>query len=487
VPLGSFHGGIRLAGRKDAAATPIRPCSPTGDLYLALRQHPGALAAPLVAVGDPVRRGQCIALAGEAPGADLHAPCASEVIAVHAQGDGLVRLRPTEHRDSLSESMLPALDPQRASPEQLHERIAEAGIVGLGGAAFPTAAKLAVARDAVVLNGAECEPLIACDNRLLQERARAVLAGGELLRRACGARTLRIAIEEDMNAARDALLSARSDFPELVLDILPARYPQGGERQLIEALFGLEVPRDGLPRDLGVAVFNVGTAEAVWRAVADGHPLTHRLVSVAGGGVVEPVVLEAALGTPVADLVAAAGGYRPDAARLILGGPLTGRPLADDTHGLRKADNAIVVLSAAELPEPRPVMPCIRCGACGTVCPARLQPQLLWQFGLSGRDVRLSEHGLFDCIECAACDLVCPSQLPLAATFRHGKQRLREAALARSTADEARERFERRQHRLESEAAERAEQVAEQQRRSLASDAVRAALERARSKRQGPP
>ena len=481
MPGGGFHGGLHLDGRKEAATRPIRRCPLPALLQIALRQHPGAPARPTVGAGEQVRAGQRIACADGPQSADLHAPCGGEVIRVDGLGEGLITLRPDPVADAEAAAALPVLDPKAASAPALRQRIAEAGIVGLGGAAFPSADKLAIARDVLLLNGAECEPLIACDNRLLQERAAAVIAGGELLRRACGAASLRIAIEDSMPAARAALEGVEG-APEFVLDVLPARYPQGGERQLIESVLGIEVPRGGLPRDVGVAVFNVGTAEAVWQAVVKGRPLTRRLVSVAGGGVVEPVVLDAAIGTPLADLIAAAGGYRQDACRLILGGPLTGRMLANDAHGLRKGDNAVVVLGAAELQQRPPVRPCIRCGACAEVCPARLQPQLLWQFLGAAQQRRLLDHGLFDCIECAACDLVCPSHLPLAAGFREAKQAQRMQALQREQAEAARQRFEQRQARLDRVAAERAAQQAERQRRLLAQDAVRAALQRARSK-----
>lgn len=480
MPPGSFHGGLALAGRKHASVRPIQPCPLPAELLIALRQHTGPAARPLVRAGDQVAAGQPIARGEGAQSAHLHAPCAAEVLAVEAGETGCIRLRPIAGRED--PPWLPPLDSGGVTPEALRARIREAGIVGLGGGAFPTADKLAHARDAVILNGAECEPLIACDNRLLQERAEAVIRGGELLRRACGAASLRIAIEAGMDDAQAALLAARDGAPPFDLDVLPARYPQGGERQLIEALLGIEVPRAGLPRDIGVAVFNVGTAEAVWQAVHRGRPLTHRLVSVAGGGVHQAVVLEAALGTPIADLVAAAGGYREQAARLILGGPLTGQAMADDSHGLRKGDNAIVVLAADELPPAAPSLPCIRCGACASVCPARLQPQLLWQFRLAGQDRRLAGHGLFDCIECAACDLVCPSHIPLTEGFRESKRAQRLAAIAQEAANAARLRFERRQLRLEEEAAAQATAEAEAQRRQLAGDAVKAALARARAK-----
>lgn len=480
MAAGAFHGGLRLAGQREAAARPIRPCPLPPALRIALRQHPGPPPVPEVQAGDPVRAGQRIARAAETGGPALHAPCDGRVLAI--EGDGVEAVMVIATEPEQGEPL--RLDPLDAGsrPDALRERIAEAGVVGLGGAAFPTAAKLADAPRAVILNGVECEPLIACDQRLLQERAAAVIAGGELLRRACSAERLLIAIEDDMPAARDALLAARHAAPPFELHELPARYPQGAERPLIETLLGIELPRGGLPRDVGVAVFNVGTAEAVWRAVVEGRPLTHRLVSVAGHGVREPVVLEAAIGTPVAALLAAAGGVDGDATTL-LGGPLTGRPLADPRQGLAKGDNAVVVLAAQPAP-PEP-LPCIRCGACAGVCPVRLQPQLLWQFRLAGRSDRLLEHGLFDCIECAACDLVCPSHLPLTAGFAADKRAQRLAALQREAANAARERFEQRRQRLEAEHAERETQRAEQQRRLLASDAVRAALQRARSRQDG--
>ncbi|GIX35580.1 MAG: hypothetical protein KatS3mg126_1359 [Lysobacteraceae bacterium] len=473
---GGFHGGLRLDGQRHAATRPIRRCALPAQLLLALRQHPGPPALPLVEPGQTVRAGQCIARGDGPLAADLHAPCHGVVEAVDRQGDGSIVLRtdPTDPGDP--SGALPALDPEQVSAAAIRARIAEAGIVGLGGAAFPTAAKLSAPTRIVLLNGIECEPLVACDRRLLIERGQAVLAGGALLGRALGARELVLAVEDDLPELVQAVRALHAPGPGFRLEILPARYPQGSERQLIESVFGLRLAGTRLPRDAGIAVFNVATAEAVWQAVRHGRPLTHRLVGVAGDGVAEPVVLDAALGTPLAELVAAAGGYREDAARLILGGPLTGRPLPDDGRGLRKGDHAVTVLAGQGLPDRAPAMPCIRCGACAAACPARLQPQLLWQFHLAGDGRRQLEHGLFDCIECAVCDMVCPSRIPLAAGFAADKEALREQAQAHELAMLAARRHAARSERLQREAVEREAEQAEALRRELARKALLEAL-----------
>jgi Na+-translocating ferredoxin:NAD+ oxidoreductase subunit C len=480
---GRWFGGLRLPGHKEAAAVPIRPCPLPALLHLPLQEGPGPVAEPLFPPGTRVRAGECVARGRGALASAVHAPCSGILGApLEAAGELPPRL-PLSPDGADARLDLPALDPASATPEALLARIREAGIVGLGGAGFPTADKLATPCQLLILNGAECEPHIACDDRLLRERADAVLRGAALLQRACGAGRALLAVEDSM---RDALAALRAAPPSTVeLVVVPDRYPQGGERQLIAAVAGREVPGGGLPRDLGIAVANVGTAHAVWQAVAEGRPLTHRLVSVSGPGVARPGVFEVAIGTAAGALVAAAGGYTAAAERLVMGGPLMGRALADDGMPIGKTSNALLVLAAEDLRAPAPAMPCIRCGDCATVCPAQLLPQQLHAFANADDAARLHDFGLFDCIDCGACDLVCPSQLPLAAQFRHARQQLRARAEAGARADAARERYQQRSARLQREAAERAAQQAERQRQAAASSAVQQALQRARARREG--
>ena len=490
MPLHRFHGGVVLAGHKaESTGRGLQACALAPVLHVSLLQHAGAAARASVAVGDAVAAGQRIGIADGALSADVHAPCAGRVLAVAPRALARFPGTTAEHVSlqpdaSAARHPLPPMDWRASDPEALRQRLRDAGLVGLGGAGFPTAGKLSVARELLVLNGAECEPWIACDDALLREHAADVVRGGRLLARIVGAHRVLLAIEDTMHEALAAARAAATQAGEGAVDVIavPTIYPQGGERQLIQVLTGREVPRGGLPRDIGVIVQNVATARAAWRAVVDGDVLVSRVVTVTGPGVASPGNFVVPLGTPVAHLIEQAGGYTPSASRLLLGGPMMGVALPHDDFPIGKQDNCVLVLTADETAAPAPEMPCIRCGDCARACPAQLLPQqLLWQ-ARAGQFDRAQDQGLFDCIECGACDLACPSHIPLTRQFRDAKAALRTRADERVRADAARDRHDQRQQRLQRESDERAERESARRAGSAPADAVAAALERARAK-----
>lgn len=495
MKLWNFHGGLPLDGQKQLSTDrPLRPARLPRQLIFPLLQRDGHYAEPVVNPGERVLKGQVIAR----DPADRQPP-------IHASSSGTVAglvNRPVPHPSGLADLCL-VIDTdgqdaaistrglpnwREASPEDLRRIIHDAGIVGLGGAGFPTAHKLTASGiDTLILNGAECEPYITCDDSLLRHHAAEVVAGAAILRRMLGADRCLIAIEHDMPEALAAVAEAlrTQDDEAIALIPVPALYPTGGERQLIRVLTGREVPSRGLPADIGVVCQNVGTAAAIHAAVIHGQPLTSRIVTITGRGISQPRNLWARIGTPMADLVAACGGYTAKAERLILGGPMMGFALPGDDIPITKATNCILVAGKGEFVAEKNTLPCIRCGACAEVCPAQLLPQQLHWYSRAGQLDRAEDYRLFDCIECGCCDVVCPSHIPLVQAFRASKGLIQAQQRERAQADHARERFLARQSRKEQEQRERAE-AAQRKKAKLgkaAAPEIRDAIARAKQKR----
>ena len=400
-------------------------------LILSLAQHKSLPAKPTVKIGQRVLRGEVVAIAGSVLGAN-----------VHASTSGIVR--------GIGESPVPTLTSVETAPTILievdgkHEsvdfsvnlpwpgtrnaqlaRLRDGGIVGLGGAGYPTAAKLGRVRPCriLVINGAECEPFISCDDMLMREAPEQILAGARLIAELLGAQQCIVAIERDKGLAVDAIGQAvlPEGEPPLRLAELPQIYPAGGERQLIEVLTGEEVPEHRYPSDLGFACQNVGTAYAVYRLAAYGEPLMTRIVTVSGHGVVAPQNVEVPIGTPIAELIELCGGYREGIRRLIHGGSMMGYALPSDSLPVTKGTNCIIAATAEEIREDYTEWPCIRCGDCQSACPVRLQPQDLLIAARASDHPELDHLGLDACIECGCCDVACPSHIPLTEIFRQAK------------------------------------------------------------------
>jgi electron transport complex protein RnfC len=352
------------------------------------------------------------------------------------------------------------------APAELLQRIVEGGIVGLGGAVFPTGQKLMQARmsgvETLILNGVECEPYISCDDVLMRENAMQVVSGARVLMHALQVEACQIAVESDKPEAIERLAQAlrAAGDDRIVLRQVPTIFPSGAEDQLVQLLTRHEVPSGGLPSDVGCLVQNVGTATAVHDWIIGGRPLISRVTTVTGDGVASPMNVRARIGTTLEDIIRAAGGYRGEPRYLVIGGPMTGKSVQTDQVPLDKAGNCILVLSGA--PTQGDALPCIRCGDCAAVCPVQLLPQQLDWYARANDEEKLKDFGLADCIECGCCDLVCPSHIPLTAGFGRAKGRMRELADERTRAEHARRRFEARTERLARETQERDAELARQ-------------------------
>lgn len=468
-PVASFDGGLRLDDRKaESNDRPISDLAVPDRLVLPLQQHIGEPAEAIVAVGDKVGKGQVIASATDFVSTPIHATTSGRVVEI-----GVL---PVPHPSGLADTCIvieadgkdawhaqpPAMPQYRdLDPAKLRERIRWAGIVGLGGAAFPTAVKMNTGGqrpiDTLIINAAECEPYITCDDRLMRERPADIIDGIDIVRHVLGAKQCLIGIEDNKPEAAGALrqaIDAAGDSATRVVEV-PSIYPSGGEKQLIKLLTGREVPSHGLPSAIGMICLNVATAAAVADAVLRGRPLIDRIVTVTGSGVNAPGNFRVRLGTPVSSAIAAAGGHSDDFDKLLLGGPMMGFTLHSDEVPITKATNCLLAASRQEMPAPPDERPCIRCGACAEVCPARLLPQQLYWYARAHDFDKIQEYHLFDCIECGCCAYVCPSHIPLVHYYRFAKTEIWAQERDRGRSELARRRFEAREERLERLARER--------------------------------
>jgi electron transport complex protein RnfC len=466
-----FHGGLRLKHNKRISCqTPVeRPPLPE-VLVVPLLQHAGGIAKSYVKAGDHVLKGQQIG--GCDPCAAVHAPTSGIVEAVedrlmtHSSGNkGPCVVLRADGKDQWVE-LEPINDALNATPETLINQLQHCGLAGLGGAVFPTHSKALDGRarqiHTLILNGAECEPYISCDEMLMREQPDKIVLGARILRRALGAERVVIAIEDQMGAVSEALTYAANHAECKSISVVKVTkiYPEGGERQLIQVLTGLEVPAGGRPSDLGLVCQNVATAAAVADAVIEGKPLIERYITVTGNGVSQPRNMLALIGTPLSTLIDACGGYNDDVARLVIGGPMMGYPVPSDETPVVKAANCVLAMTHDDIASRQTEMPCIRCGECSRACPATLLPQQLHLQIKNNMWDDAEEYGLTACIECGCCDVVCPSHIPLVSWFRYGKGELQQRNIDAAETELARERFEARKDRLERSKQERAEKMA---------------------------
>ena len=446
----AFFGGVHPNDMKAATnEKAIEQLAPPAEVVIPMSMHFGAPCTPLVKAGDHVKVGQKI---GEfhGLGAPIHASVSGTVKVVEPRpysmgGNMMSVVIENDFQNELSEEVKAPADPDALTAEEMVEAIKNAGIVGIGGATFPTHAKISSAIgkvDTVIINGAECEPYITGDHRTMLERPEEIIGGATYLAKMFGVDKVVIGVEDNKQNGIDAMnkVIAEKKAP-VVVEPLRCRYPQGGEKQLCQAITGKQVPPGGLPAAIGCAVFNINTTCAIFRAITQGMPVVNKIVTVSGSGVVEPKNLECPIGTPFSCLFDACGGLNDKTYKLIAGGPMMG--MAQYTADVSVGKGTGAVLAFCENEEQTVEHPqCIRCGKCVAACPMHLEPLFMYQYASKNMLDELNDAHIMDCMECGACAYVCPARVHLTHMFKTGKQKLKDKMAADRAAAEAKKAAE---------------------------------------------
>ena len=446
----AFFGGVHPHDMKAATnEMAIQQLPPPAEVVIPMSMHFGAPCTPLVKVGDEVKVGQKI---GEfrGLGAPIHASVSGKVKAVEPRpysmgGNMMAVVIENDFQDTLSEEVQAPADPDALSVEEMIEAVKNAGIVGMGGATFPTHVKISggIGKvDTVIINGAECEPYITGDHRTLLERTEEFIGGCKYLAKMFGVDKVVIGIEVNKQDAINKLNEtiAKTQAP-VAVEPLRCRYPQGGEKQLCQAVTGKQVPPGALPANIGCAVFNVNTTCAIYRAIAKGMPVVSKVVTVSGSGVIEPKNLECPIGTPVSCLFDECGGLKDNTYKIIAGGPMMG--MAQYTCDIPVGKGTGSMLAFADKEEQTVANPqCIRCGKCVAACPMHLEPLFMYQYAEKGMVDELNEAHIMDCMECGACAYACPARMHLTHMFKTGKQLVKDKMAADKAAAEAKKAAE---------------------------------------------
>ncbi len=470
--LNPIHGGLQLDYHKEISSqTPIATCKPQNRYVIPLQQHIGAAGEAVVEKGQRVLKGQMLATTKKLVSAPIHSPVSGTIVEIgqhvipHPSGmEAECIIIENDFQDEWIEKNPVAENYNQMNSHDLRNIIRNAGIVGLGGAVFPSAIKQTeVNINTLILNGIECEPYITCDDRLMQEHAKEIVLGADIIAHIIKARECIVAIEDNKPEAIAAIQAAidEDNTGFFRLQIVPTLYPSGSEKQLIKIVTGKEVPMNGLPADIGILCHNVGTAHAIHKAIFEDEPLISRIVTVTGSGIKQAQNLEVPIGTSIADCIEQCGDYTNDAHCLIIGGPMMGYSVNSDQLPIIKACNCLLVTNNDEIypANTEQHMPCIRCARCVEVCPAQLLPQQLYWYASTGNHERAAEYHLFDCIECGCCSYVCPSQIPLVQYYRNAKSEIWQLEADRKKSDAARVRHEAREHRLKMQKQEREERL----------------------------
>ncbi|MDD2736422.1 MAG: electron transport complex subunit RsxC [Desulfuromonadaceae bacterium] len=427
----TFKGGIHVTGHKELTSQATTTVAAVPDkLYIPLSQHIGAACAPLVHVGDRVKKGQCIGDVKNFVSSPIHATVSGSVAAIEVMehpGGSFVPCIVIENDrlEEWHESIKAHPDPAQLSPDEIRAIVLEAGIVGMGGATFPSHVKYSPVEgksaDTVILNGVECEPYLTSDHRLMLEKSDRIVAGLGYIMKCVGCRRGVIAIEDNKMDAVAVLQEAARSNPAISVVVMKEKYPQGSEKQLIYACTGREVPVGGLPIAVGVIVNNVGTAAAVADAVEFGIPLIERYVTVSGDAVQKPTNYLARVGTLFSELIAQSGGTVGEVERVISGGPMMGKTVFSPDVPIVKGSSGIVVLTKPT-GQSRTEYPCVRCAKCVDVCPAFLEPTSIVKLAKRNKWDEAETANVMSCIECGSCVYVCPAQIPLVQYIRRAKQ-----------------------------------------------------------------
>jgi electron transport complex protein RnfC len=461
-----FRGGVHPDGFKElSACQPVKKLPLPSHLYIPLRQHAGSEAIPVVRPGENVLEGQLIGRSGRGLSAPVHAPTSGKVLSIgpvtaaHPSGystKGIV-IEADGKSTPIPQSRIS--DPFQQDPEFLARKVADYGIVGMGGATFPSAVKLQMASEqtinTLIINGGECEPYLTSDDLLMQERPAPIVLGARLIQYIIKAERVAIVIEDNKTAAIEAMRQACAEYAEVEVVVVPTRYPMGSAKQMIQAVTKKEVPAGSRSTELGVLVYNVATAYAICKCLNENKPLISRIVTVSGGAIAQPRNVEALIGTPLAYLIEHCGGLTEAPARLLLGGPMMGQIMPSDQAPLIKGAGGVLALRHNEINHTNS-SPCIRCGRCVEACPMGLVPLEMANHARKQEFEGATNFGLSDCILCGSCAYVCPSHIPLVHYFQYAKGEISQQKAAQKRTEYTRTLSENRRLRQEKEAAEKA-------------------------------
>ena len=470
IKLFRIRGGIHPKANKQATCNKPIEILPLPELLrIPLQQHIGAPAEPAVRRGDTVLKGQLLANSQGTISAPVHAPTSGRIISIgkypapHPSGLPVRTITLKPDFDDRWIDIIPPPDPFSMSPDDIATCIAAAGIVGMGGATFPSAVKLGLHKrctlQTLLINGAECEPYLTCDDRLMQENPGDIIDGIRIMLHGLQVRSALVAIEKNKPVALAAMNKVAAAFPEITIVPVPVRYPMGSEKHLVQTLTGMETPAGALTADIGVIVHNVATAHAIQQAIRFGRPLIQRVVTVTGNAICKPRNLMVPIGTPVSVLLDACGGLTEDPVRLLTGGPMMGQPLPDTRAPIIKGSGGIVALTTVEAAN-KQAMPCIRCASCVSACPCGLLPLEIAARTRNGDLEGAVNNGLMDCISCGSCAYVCPAHIPLVQYFNYARGAVREQQRARHKQQETKRLAAVRKKRLEWQTKEKREALA---------------------------